>query len=136
MVLGLLADNDVLGHFHAVMTICRHGPWQEFWDAVQVETHTFKELGLPATISDADLWHFCQERNIVLFTGNRNRESDESLEATIERYANEKSLPVLTVADAERLIFDRSYAERVAVKLLETLFDLEQLRGSGRLFLP
>jgi hypothetical protein len=45
-------------------------------------------------------------------------------------------LPVLTLADQDRVLRDRSYAGVVAERLLEILFDLDNLRGSGRLYLP
>ena len=37
---------------------------------------------------------------------------------------------------ADRVIRDRSYAERCADKFLQDLFDLENYRGTGRVFLP
>jgi hypothetical protein len=43
---------------------------------------------------------------------------------------------VLTIADPDRLMRDRDYAERTAVQLLEFLLDLENLRGAGRLYGP
>ncbi len=46
------------------------------------------------------------------------------------------SLPVFTLANAERVFHSRDYAERVAVKLLEYLLDIDRVRGTGRLYLP
>jgi hypothetical protein len=43
---------------------------------------------------------------------------------------------VLTIADADRVMLDRTYAEAVAVKVLDFLQDLENLRGTRRLFVP
>jgi hypothetical protein len=43
---------------------------------------------------------------------------------------------VFTLADAERLMSDRAYAERVAEALLEYLVKIDSLRGTGRLYLP
>ena len=34
------------------------------------------------------------------------------------------------------LLSSREYAERVATRLLEVLLDVEQYRGTGRLYLP
>ena len=43
---------------------------------------------------------------------------------------------MLTIADPDRLMRDRDYAERAAVQLLEFLMDLDNLRGAGRLYVP
>ena len=43
---------------------------------------------------------------------------------------------VVTIADPDRLMRDRDYAERAAAQLLEYLLDLENLRGAGRLYIP
>ena len=85
---------------------------------------------------DADLWQLCQQRDIVLLTGNRNAEGPDSLETTIASRRTGHSLPVLTISDPDRLIRDREYAERVVETLIEFLLDLDFLRGTGRLYLP
>ena len=43
---------------------------------------------------------------------------------------------MFTLASAESVLGSRAYAERAAVRLLEYLYDLENLRGAGRLYLP
>lgn len=43
---------------------------------------------------------------------------------------------MLTIADPDELVRNRDYAERVAARLLEYLYALEDLRGAGRLYLP
>ena len=78
----------------------------------------------------------CQRQGIVLITGNRNAEGPESLEITIRNENGPDCLPVLTIADRDRLMRDREYAESVLERLLETVIDLKVLRGAGRLFLP
>ena len=67
---------------------------------------------------------------------NRNNDSPESLEATIRKYNTANSLPIFTIADLDNLRKSRSYAERVLERLYEYLLDIENLRGTGRLFLP
>jgi NHL repeat-containing protein len=39
-------------------------------------------------------------------------------------------------ANEQRVLRDRLYAEAVANRLLEFLFDIDSYRGSGRLYLP
>ncbi len=48
----------------------------------------------------------------------------------------EGHLPVITIGDPDRLLRDRDYAQRVAAQLLEFLLDLENLRGTGQLYVP
>jgi hypothetical protein len=45
------------------------------------------------------------------------------------------SLPVLTISEPQRLLSSRAYARRVAERLMEYLIDVENLRGTGRLYL-
>ena len=58
------------------------------------------------------------------------------LEATIEQFSTEASLPVLTISEPHRIFTNNEYTYRVAVRLLEYLDDMDNLRGTGRLFLP
>lgn len=46
------------------------------------------------------------------------------------------SLPVLTLANVERIRRDRQYAAEVSDRLLDFLFSIEEFLGDGRLFLP
>jgi hypothetical protein len=46
------------------------------------------------------------------------------------------SLPVLTLADPDRIHREREYAELVVERLFEVLIDVNALRGTGRLYLP
>ena len=46
------------------------------------------------------------------------------------------SLPVVTISDQVRVLQDRIYAEKVAVKLLEYLIRIDEVRGAGRLYVP
>jgi hypothetical protein len=98
--------------------------------------HSFHELGLTSTVADDVLWQVCQQQQIVLVTANRNDEAPNSLEATIRSQNREDCLPVFTVADAQRILNDRNYARRVAEKLLEHLFAIDRVRGTGRMYVP
>jgi len=129
----LLSDHDAEGHVEALPMIWTP-PWVDLWQGLGCEVETFKNLGLPTNMVDADVWLFCQAHQLVLITGNRNAEGDDSLECASDRLNRPDSLPALTLADPDRVLADRSYAERVASQILEYLFDLEQLRGSRRLY--
>lgn len=97
---------------------------------------SFAEYGLQETDADARVWEVCQVEQLILVTANRNADGSDSLDTTIREKNNEACLPVLTLADADRVMASSSYAERVANKLLDYLLDMENLRGTGRLYLP
>src|SRR5205814_60732 len=81
--------------------------------------------------SDRDLWHFCQSRGVYLLTDNRNASGRDSLEETIHEFNTFTCLPVFTISDRDRLINERSYAERVIATLFDRLIDAENLKGTG-----
>jgi hypothetical protein len=59
--------------------------WRDLWLSLNLSVHTFQDLGLPRDVSDAVVWHTCQQQEVVLVTGNRNRDGPDSLEATIQK---------------------------------------------------
>ena len=72
----------------------------------------------------------------MLLTENRNAEGPESLEETIRTLNTPNSLPVLTMTNPRRFARDKSYADRVTDRVLDYLLDLDNLRGTGRLYVP
>jgi hypothetical protein len=82
------------------------------------------------------VWEACQRAHVVLLTANRNDAGPESLEATIQRHNTTENLPVFTLTNDQRVLRDRPYAEAVADRLLEFLFDIDNYRGTGRLYVP
>jgi hypothetical protein len=133
---GILADNDVEGHLAVLVRVWLTEPWHELWTGLGCPVETFASLGLARDAPDAEVWATCQARRVVLLTGNRNAEGHESLEATIRRANRPDSLPVFTIANPRRVLGDRDYAERVALRLLDALMDIENFVGCGRVYLP
>ena len=110
--------------------------WDALWTELAVRVESFASLGVPPNTPDADLWQLCQTQQIILITGNRNEEGPTSLEATIQASNTPTSLPVLTISEPQRLLSSRAYAHQVVERLVEYLIDVENLRGTGRLYLP
>ncbi len=132
----IIADHNIEGHLKVLVRILQTGPWAEIWNEIGVEIVSFENLGLSPDASDTDLWQGCQNHEVVLITANRNKSGADSLEATIARSNQASSLPVLTVSDADQILTSKEYATRVVSQLLEFLYDLDNIRGTGRLYLP
>jgi hypothetical protein len=133
---AIMADHDIEGQMQVLLRLLTSAAWFEVWHELAIRVESFASLGLPENTSDIALWQFCQTQQIILITGNRNKAGPEALEAVIEQNNTLTSLPVLTIGTPPRVLSSREYAERVATRLLEVLLDVEQYRGTGRLYLP
>jgi hypothetical protein len=136
MVKGLLADVNNVKQVRILLMLLQEEPRREFWLHLGLSAPTFAEVGLHPRSPDTDVWLTCQAEQLILITANRNDDGPDSLEATIRNLGTLQSLPVFTLADANRVLSERTYAELVADRLLEYLYDMDNLRGAGRLFLP
>lgn len=135
-MLGILADNNDEGHVNLLLQIVQSSPYRDVWTEMAVVIHSFESLEVARDAPDSDLWKTCQYHDVVLITANRNKLGDVSLEATIQQYNLSRSLPVFTLANPERILRDRNYAEIVALQMLERLLDIDMYRGTGRIYLP
>lgn len=59
----------------------------------------------------------------------------DSLEQVIREENQENSFPVLTIASADRM-GERDYCARCALRLVEIVLDLENQKGTGRVYIP
>jgi hypothetical protein len=82
------------------------------------------------------VWRTCQREGLVLVTANRNQRGPDSLESVIQSENQPDSLPVVTIADANRLLRDRAYAEKAAERILDYLMRVNEVRGAGRIYVP
>lgn len=132
----ILSDNDVRGHVSRLMDICQLPPWVELWRDLECILCTFEDFNLAVDATDMAVWQICQDNDILLITGNRNAVGPESLEMTIRQRNTPHCLPVLTLADPDRIQREHQYAESVVERLFDILIDPDALRGTGRLYLP
>ena len=132
----ILSDHDVQGHVSRLMDICQMPPWVDLWRELECVLCTFEVFNLAVDASDAVIWQTCQDHEFLLLTGNRNAESPESLEMPIRQRNTADCLPVLTLADPDRIQCDRQYAESIVERLFDILIDPNAFRGAGRLYLP
>jgi hypothetical protein len=133
---AILADNDIRGQLEVFIGVWQGPAWRSLWEGLALTVQTFATLGLGEDASDAEVWSSCQNADTVLVTANRNNDGPDSLHATISRAATLVSLPVITLANARRVMIDKPYARQTAEKILEYLLDIEKYRGTGRLYVP
>jgi hypothetical protein len=133
---AILSDHDIEGHVRVLLAVWTSADWLPLWESLGYAVESLKSLGLGDNVPDSLIWTLCQERGIILITGNRNAEGEDSLEGTMRRLCRPDSLPVITLANPNRVMVDRQYAEHVAVQILDVLMDLDRLRGTRRLFVP
>jgi len=133
---GMVPDNDVEGYFKILLQHLASDSWRDVWSETGFTVETFASLGLLRDVADDVLWKTCQQRQVILVTGNRTKAGPTSLESTIRIHNAPDCLPVLTLADPKQIKSNKPYAERVVERLLEYLVDIENLRGTGRLYLP
>jgi hypothetical protein len=135
-VRGILADINVEGQQRAIMSVWESDEWREIWLGLGLSLESFRTLGLSEDSSDALIWRTCQREKLVLITANRNALGPDSLEVVIRSENQPDCLPVVTIANPQRVIQDRIYGEHVAVRLLQDLISIDDFRGAGRIYVP
>jgi hypothetical protein len=126
----------VRGFLGIIHSIWLSETWRELWNALGLSVESFSTIGLSHDSSDALIWRTCQEQHLVLITANRNADGPDSLEVVIRNQNLPDRLPVVTLANPQRLLRDRVSAETVAERLLDDLMDINRFRGAGRIYVP
>src|SRR5262249_15183705 len=135
-VKGILADANIIGPIDALVHQMQTGDWAGLWVDLGLVFRHFDDAGLSPDASDLEIWQTCQAEQLILITDNRNKKSADSLEATIRQYNQPDSLPVFTISDMARFGASRTYAEKVLEHLYDYLMRIDEVRGTGRLYLP
>ena len=87
--------------------------WKGWRDHLAIQFLHLDQAGLSHDAKDDFVWRFCQEHGFYLLTANRNRKSEDSLEATIRREGKADSIPIFTFADAEQIFQSLRYLDEV-----------------------
>jgi hypothetical protein len=136
MTNSLLVDTNLDGHARRIKQRMYSSEWLEYSEFMNVEILYFEDVDLDRNAPDNVVWRLCQERGYWLLTANRNEDAEDSLETTIRNEGTFESLPVLTLADANRLLFNMSYLDKIIERLFDCLMSRNVLLGSGRKYLP
>jgi hypothetical protein len=135
-VVTLLVDANLDGHAKLLAMQLGTDTWREWRDHLDIQFLHFEQAGLDRSAKDDAVWRLCQEKGYYLLTANRNRKSEDSLEATTRRESKADSLPVFTFADADCIYQSAAYLDEVVESLVDYLLDEMNYRGAGRLYLP
>jgi hypothetical protein len=135
-VKGLLADANIQGQVEYLVQRMKANAWADFWQELGLVLHRFEDLGLSASSTDLEIWNVCQSAQLILITDNRNLDSEDSLEATIRRNNTPECLPVFTITDVNEFRTNSSYVDRVVEVLYDYILRIDDVRGTGRLYVP
>jgi hypothetical protein len=132
----ILIDVNMDGQGARIWMRMQSVDWREFTADRDVSCLRFRDVGLDPETTDDVVWRFCQANGHYLLTCNRNDDSEDSLQATIRREGTSTNLPVFTLPDADRIYRSNEFLDRVVGKLLDYITDADNIRGTGRLYVP
>ncbi|MEG3930897.1 MULTISPECIES: ACP S-malonyltransferase [unclassified Microcoleus] len=131
--MNFLVDHNLRGHAVLLSGSIVSSGWLDW---VLIRFITFDEMSLPIDSDDRVVWRLAQSNPMILLTANRSMKGDNSLEQVMREEITSKSLPVITIGDADRLLNDSEYRQRCAIRLVEIVIDLNTYMGVSRLFIP
>jgi hypothetical protein len=128
-----LIDHNLKGHalvlFGAIASQC-------WLDVLPIQFVNFVEVDLAINSNDRVVWRLAQEKQMILLTANRSMKGRDSLEQVMREESTSNSLPVVTIANADRLLNDVDYRGRCVESLIEITLDIDSYRGARRIFIP
>lgn len=128
-----LIDHNLEGHALILSGNIANLGWL---DLLPIRFMTFEEVALSITSDDRVVWRFAQENQMILLTANRSMKGKNSLEQVMREENTSTSLPVVTIGNANRILTDPNYRNRCVDRLIEIVFDIDDYRGSRRIFIP
>jgi hypothetical protein len=131
-MIRLLTDHNIPFQAKLIWSVFRPLDWQAMGVAGLLQ---FRDIGLPETATDRELWLTCQTQSLLLLTANRNAEGDDSLTAVIAELNHPQALPVLTIGRGDQ-VEEFAYREVCAYRIADIATQLELFLGTARLFIP
>jgi hypothetical protein len=128
-----LVDHNLEGHALLLSGNIASLGWL---DLLPIRFITFEDVALSVTSDDRIVWRFAQANQMILLTANRSMKGKNSLEQVMREENTSISLPIVTIGDADRVLTDPDYRNRCIDRLIEIVFDIDEYRGSRRLFIP
>lgn len=128
-----LVDHNLEGHALLLSGNIANLGWL---DLLEIRFITFEEIGLSVASDDRVVWRFAQTNNMILLTANRSMKGKNSLEKVMREENTSTSLPVVTIGNAGRVLSNSNYRNLCIDQLIKIIFDIDDYRGSRRLFIP
>lgn len=128
-----LVDHNLEGHALLLSGNIANLGWL---DLLEIRFITFEEIGLSVASDDRVVWRFAQTNNMILLTANRSMKGKNSLEKVMREENTSTSLPVVTIGNADRVLSNSNYRNLCIDQLIKIIFDIDDYRGSRRLFIP
>jgi predicted nuclease of predicted toxin-antitoxin system len=111
-------------------------PASGWLDLISIRFILFEEVGLAVTSDDRVVWRYAQANQMILITANRSMKGKDSLEQVMREENTPTSLPVVTIANIERLLAEPDYRDRCVNRLVDIVVDIEDYQGARRIFIP
>ena len=128
-----LIDHNLKGHALILFGAIASQGWL---DILPIQFVNFTEVDLAIDSNDRVVWRLAQEKQMILLTANRSMKGKNSLEQVMREESTPNSLPVFTIANADRLLNDVDYRGRCVESLIEIMLDIDSYRGARRIFIP
>ena len=128
-----LIDHNLKGHALVLFGAIASQGWL---DILPIQFVNFAEVDLAIDSNDRVVWRLAQEKQMILLTANRSMKGRDSLEQVMREESTSNSLPVFTIANADRLLNDVDYRGRCVESLIEITLDIDSYRGARRIFIP
>jgi hypothetical protein len=128
-----LIDHNLRGHALVLFGAIASQGWL---DILPIQFVNFAEVDLAIDSNDRMVWRLAQAKQIILLTANRSMKGKDSLEQVMREESTSNSLPVFTIANADRLLNDVDYRGRCVESLIEITLDIDSYRGVRRIFIP
>lgn len=128
-----LIDHNIQGQALILFSAIASQGWL---DLVSIQFITFADIELPIDSSDRIVWQLAQKKEMILLTANRSMNDKDSLEQVMREENTFNSLPVITIANPDLLLNSAKYRQRCLESLIDIVIDIDNYRGSMRLFIP
>jgi hypothetical protein len=128
-----LVDHNLRGHSVVLAGSFAASGWL---DLVSVSFVLFEAVGLADDSNDRVVWRCAQANEMILITANRSMKGEDSLEQVMREENMGDSLPVVTIANIDRLLAEPDYRDRCVNRLVDIIVDIEDYRGARRIFIP
>ena len=123
--MNFLIDHNLRGHAVILLGNLTASGWL---DLISIRFIMFEEIGLSIDSDDRVVWRVAQANQMLLLTANRSMKGRNSLEQVMREENTPTSLPVVTIANIDRLLAEPEYRERCVNRLVVFLNNYKDRR--------